>query len=88
MDFSPNKTPVEIIKEGDLSGTFSGTCFRNVYSNINKKWYQNSWKEFIHLKIINAKFYVSDYYDINYNKYGVKCGASLRFGKIKVGIIK
>ena len=49
---------------------------------------QNSWKEFIHLKNIDAKFYASDYYDVNVNKYGVKCGTSLRFGKISVGLIK
>ena len=35
MDFSPNKTPIEIIKEV----AFDGTYFRDVYSNINKKWY-------------------------------------------------
>ena len=29
MNFSPNKTPIEIIKEG----AFGGTYFRNVYSN-------------------------------------------------------
>ena len=32
MNFSPNKIPIEIIKEGD----FGGTYFRDVYSNINK----------------------------------------------------
>ena len=32
MDFSPNKTPVQIIKEG----AFGGTYFRDIYSNINK----------------------------------------------------
>ena len=48
MNFSPNKTPIKIIKEG----AFDGTYFRDVYSNINKKWYRNSWKEFIHLKNI------------------------------------
>ena len=26
------------------------------------------------LKNIDAKFYASDYYDVNVNKYGVKCG--------------
>ena len=31
------------------------------------------------LKNIDAKFYASDYYDVNVNKYGVKCGTSLRF---------
>ena len=38
MNFSPNKIPIEIIKKG----AFSGTYFREVYSNINKKWYKNS----------------------------------------------
>ena len=33
MDFNPNKTPLEIIKKG----AFGGTCFRDVYSNVNKK---------------------------------------------------
>ena len=84
MDFSPNKTPVQIIKEG----AFGGTYFGDIYSNINKKWYNNLWKEFIHRKNIDPKFYASDYCDINVNKYGVKCGISLRFGKIKVGLIK
>ena len=55
MNFSPNKTPIEIIKEG----VFSGTYF--TYSNINEEWYKNSWKELAHLKNIDAKFYVSDY---------------------------
>ena len=34
MDFSRNKTPIEIIKEG----AFEGTYFTDVYSNIDKKW--------------------------------------------------
>ena len=38
MNFSPNKTPIEIIKEGSFDHNF----FRDVYSNINKKWYKNS----------------------------------------------
>ena len=33
MDFKPNKTPVEIIKE-DASG---GTYFRDIYSGVNGK---------------------------------------------------
>ena len=75
MNFNPNKTPVKIIKES----AFGGTYFRDIYSCINKKRYKNSWKEFVHLKNIDAKVYVSDYYDVNVNKYGVKCGTSLRF---------
>ena len=61
MNFSTNKTPIEIIKEGALGGTYFG----DIYSGINKKWYKNSLKEFVHLKNIDAKFYASDYYDIN-----------------------
>ena len=41
-------------------GAFGGTYFIDVYSNINKKWYKNSWKKIIHLKDIDAKFYASD----------------------------
>ena len=79
MDFNPNKTPIEIIKEG----AFGGTYFRDIYSGINEKWYKNSWKKFVQLKNIDAKFYASDYYDINVNKYGVKFGTSLRFREDK-----
>ena len=44
---------------------------------------KNSWKEFVHLKNIDAKLYASDYYDVNVNKYGVKCRTSLRFWENK-----
>ena len=69
MDFSPNKTPIKLIKED----AFGVTYFTDIYSGINEKWYKNSCKEFLHLKNIDAKFYTSDYYDVNVNKYGVKC---------------
>ena len=72
MNFSTNKTPIEIIKEGALGCTYFG----DIYSGINKKWYKNSLKEFVHLKNIDAKFYASNYYDVNVNKYSVKCGTS------------
>ena len=75
MDFGENKTPVEVIKEG----AFGGTYFRDVYSGINGKWYKKSGKEFDELKNIDQKYYCSNYYDISVNKYGVKCGTSLRF---------
>ena len=75
MNFSPNKTPIEIIKEG----AFGGTYFRDIYSGINEKWFKNSWKEFVQIKTIDGKFYGSDYSDVNVNIYGVKCRTSLRF---------
>ena len=79
MNFGTNKTPVEIIKEG----AFGGTYFRDIYSSINGKWYKNSWKQFDKLKSIDQKYYSSNYYDVSVNKYGVKCGASLRFWENK-----
>ena len=59
MYFSPNKTQVEIIKEV----AFGGTCFRDIYSGINKKWYKKTYS----FKNIDVKFYASDYYDMNVN---------------------
>ena len=75
MDFGVNKTSVEVIKEG----AFGGTYFRDIYSGVNGKWYKKSWKEFSSLKNIDPKYYCSSYYDVKLNKYGVKCGTSLRF---------
>ena len=57
MDFGTNKTPVEIIKEGRLDGTY----FRDIYSHVNNNWYRDSWKEFKELKNIDRKYYSSDY---------------------------
>ena len=42
MDFGANITPAEVINKG----AFRGTYIRNIYSNVNDKWYKNSWKEF------------------------------------------
>ena len=84
MNFSPNRTPTEIIKEG----AFGGTYFRDICSGINEKWYKNWWKEFVQLKDIDAKFYTSNYYYVNVNNYGVKCGTSLRFWENKGWINK
>ena len=74
MDFGSNVSPVEVIKRG----AFGGTYFRNIYSGVNDKSYKDSWKEFKELESIDKKYYASDFYDISLNKYGVKCGTSLR----------
>ena len=88
MNFAPNKTPIKIIKEG----AFGGTYFRDIYFNVNSKWYRNSWKEFNFLRdaakpssleCIDPKLCSSNYYDVNVNKYKVKCGSSLRFWENK-----
>ena len=67
MDFSTNKTPVEVIKEG----AFGGIYFRDIYPSVNGKWYKRSWKEFDELKNIDHKYYCSNYHDVNVNKYRV-----------------
>ena len=75
MDLGANETPTEVIKEG----AFGSTYFRDIYSSINGQWYKKTWKEFGQLKNIDQKFHCSDYFDVSVNKYGVKCGTSLRF---------
>ena len=74
MDVGANKAPVEVIKEG----AFRGICFRDIYSGVNSKWYRKSWKEFDELKSIGQGHYCSNYYNVNVNRYGVKCGTSLK----------
>ena len=84
IKFNPNKTPIEIIKEG----AFVATYFRDIILVLMRKGTKNLWKEFVHLENIDAKFYASDYFDVNVNKYGVKCGTSLRFCENKGWIDK
>ena len=79
MDFGPKISPVENIKKG----TFGGTYFRNIYSGVNGKIHSDSWKEFKELENIDKKCYSSDFYNVSLNKYGVECGASLRFWENK-----
>ena len=64
-----------MIKEG----AFRGTQFKDIYFGVTEKWYKKSWKEFDQLKDIDQKFYHPDYHDVSVDKYGVKCGTSLRF---------
>ena len=83
IDFSTDKTAVEVI----IEGAFRGTYFRDICSGVNVKWYRKLWKELDELKDIDQKYNCSKYYDVSVNKYNVKCRTSLRFGKIKVGLI-
>ena len=79
MNFNTNKTPIKVIKEE----AFGGTYFRDIYSNGKSKWYRKSWKELDKWKYVGKKCYCLDYHNISINKYGVKCGTSLRFWKNK-----
>ena len=56
MDFSTNKTPVEITKKGP----FGGTYFKDIYSSINDNFYKDSSKEFKELKNIDERYHSSD----------------------------
>ena len=76
--------PTEISK----GWAFGGTYFRDIYSDVNEKWYRNSWKEFNELKNIGQKYYSSNYYDAKLNKYKFKTGTSLRFWENKGWIKK
>ena len=79
MDFGPNISPVDVIKKG----AFGGTYFRDIYSGVNNQIYKVGWKEFGELESIDKKYYASDFCDVSVNKYGVKCGTSLRFWESK-----
>ena len=84
MDFGAKKGPVEVIRKA----AFGGTCFKDIYSSINGKWYTKTLKEFDQLKGIDQKYCLSDFYDRSVNKYGVKCRISLRFWENKGWIIE
>ena len=75
MDFCTNITPMEVIKDE----AFGETYFRGIYSSVNGTWYRKSSKEFNEVKNIDKRYYCSNCYDVNVNKYRVKCGTSLRF---------
>lgn len=77
MDFGANKTPLEVVKEGE----FRGTYFRDIYSDFytGYKWYRKIWKEFDDLKYFDKQCYCSNYYEISVNKYDVKFETSLSF---------
>ena len=38
MKFHTNITPIDVIKKG----AFGGTYFRDIYSNVNNKFYKNT----------------------------------------------
>ena len=54
MNFGSNKTPVKVIKED----AFGGTCFIDIYSGVNSKWYKKkkNGKNLINSKILIKVF--------------------------------
>jgi len=78
--FNPNLTPKQIFQ----LGSFGGTYWRPIKSRVTSKSYHKQHLEF-KWKNIPQKYLTNKKCDIHLNKYGVKVGTSLDFGKIKVG---
>ena len=77
-DFQPNLTPKEMFQ----LGSFGGTYWRPIYSDITKKHYKNQHKLYPKswFKGLNEKTHLtSSKYDVNINKYKVKVGTTLQF---------
>ena len=77
-DFKPNLTPKQVLQ----MGSFGGTYFRDISSSVTNKNYKGNdvIKEFPKNWFSNLdidKLIISQKYDKNVNKYGVKCGSSL-----------
>ena len=87
-DFKPNLSPREIFK----LGSFGGTYWRSIYSNVTKKTYKNEHKKFPQSwwKGIPEDWLVRPWneYDKNINKYKVKVGTTLEFWESKGWITK
>ena len=83
-DFKPNLTPRQIFN----LGSFGGTYWRPIYSDITKKNYENEHKKYSWLKGIKNELLTDDIYNAKKNKYKVKVGTSLEFWEDKGWITK
>lgn len=85
-DFKPNMTPREIFRQG----SFGGTYWRPIYSNITKKHYKNRHKKYPKSwwHNIPIEMMVSENCDKLRNKYNVNVGTSLDFWESKGWITK
>lgn len=82
-EFKPNVSPKEMFNKG----SFGGTYWRPIYSNITKKNHKNRHKKYKWLKNIPDDKLIKPFkdYDKKINKYGVKVGTTLSFWEKKVG---
>ena len=80
-EFCPNITPKEIF----IKGSFGGTYWRSIYSNVTKKHHKNRHVKFKWVKDIPKDKLIKEFkdYDKNINKYKVKVGTTLRFWENK-----
>ena len=64
MKLTPNKTPVELIKEG----LFGGTYFRTFIMMLMENGIESHAKNLMSWEISIKKYYCSHFYDIIVNK--------------------
>ena len=76
-DFTPNLTPRQIFQ----LGSFGGTYWRPIYSNVTQKKHKNIHKKYPKSwwKNIDENYLSSSECDISKNKYKVRVGTSLEF---------
>ena len=81
-DFTPNLTPRQIFSAGSFID--QGGYWRPVYSDVLSKRLTEQHKEFDFFNTIPEHLLINDEKDYKkYNKYGVKCGSSLKFWEDK-----
>ena len=83
-EFTPNLTPREIF----LKGSFGGTYFRQIHSDVVSSDLKNVHKKYSILKGIQEDLLSSIEYDKEKNKYKVVVGTSLEFWEQKKWINK
>ena len=83
-EFCPNLTPRQMFQYG----SFGGTYWRPIYSNITNKHYKNVHKKYPFWSGIPSEHLVSTEYDNNINKYKCKVGTTLEFWEGKKWITK
>lgn len=75
-DFRPNLTPSEVLQLGSFGGTYfrpiksavTGQSYRNVHQEFPDEWFEG---------LNMGKQVTSSTYDLNVNRYKVKCGTDL-----------
>lgn len=85
-EFHPNHTPAEVL----AGGAFGGTYFRTIHSSVNNRTYNGNevlkdtlpddWIKGLDKK----KMLTSATYNVQVNRYGVKCGGSLGMWEVSV----
>ena len=88
-DFKPTLSPLEVLKKG----SFGGTYFRSIYSNVTKTEYKNGFESSFPKSILKNYDFSKDIlpfneYNTNHNKYKIKCGQTLEAWEKKNWITK